>query len=256
MNTRRKVIIGVLGGVVVLIGVIGYAYLRAESDPNALWVVVQSCVSQAQSGHLMPGSCVAVDQRDHVAILRSIEGREQYLLVPTKRVTGIEDPYVLEPSAPNYWVLAWSAALRYLPTDVRKDRTRIGLAINSVYGRSQNQLHIHISCIKPSATSVLDSMQQRIGSAWTAPIVPLGGHAYRAMRISGETLGAANPFALAAKLPGAAGHMDAHTLVLVGTAWDKGTHPGFYLLDDVAQGTGDDADRGHGEALLDEDCAR
>ena len=254
MNTRYRILAFVLGGVVLLVCVIGYAYLRAESNPNALWVVVQSCVSQAQAGHLMPGSCVAVDKNNRVAILRSIEGREQFLLVPTVRVTGIEDPYVLKPTAPNYWALAWTAALRYLPADVSQDRTRIGLAINSAYGRSQNQLHIHISCITRSTADILRSDQRQIGQTWSAPSIALGEHMYRVMRISGATLGAVNPFTLAAKIPGASGHMGSHTLVLVGVVSEDG-QPGFYLLDDVAHQEGDDYDRGHGEALLDEDCS-
>jgi CDP-diacylglycerol pyrophosphatase len=255
MNVRYRVLVGILIGVVALICVIGYAYLRAVSNPNALWVIVQSCVTQAQSGRLMPGSCVAIDQPDQVAILRSIEGRNQFLLVPTRRVSGIEDPYILEPSAPHYWSLAWAAAERYLPPGVRKDRTRIGLAINSVYGRSQAQLHIHISCIKQNTIDVLETVQRQIGPTWSAPAIELGGHDYRAMRISGKTLGSADPFQLAIKIPGAAGHMGAHTLVLVGASWDNGAHAGFYLLDDVAHTIGDDVDRGHGEALLDENCA-
>jgi CDP-diacylglycerol pyrophosphatase len=254
MNTRYRILAFILGGVVLLICVIGYAYFRAESNPNALWVIVQSCVSQAQAGHLMPGSCIAVDQHDRVAILRSIEGREQFLLVPTIRVTGIEDAYVLKPAAPNYWALAWTAALRYLPADVSKDRTRIGLAINSEYGRSQNQLHIHISCIKRSTADILRGAQGQIGSTWSAPAIVLGEHTYRAMRISGLTLGVVNPFALAEKIPGASQHMGSHTLVLVGAAWDD-ARPGFYLLDDVAHQEDDTFDRGHGEALLDEDCS-
>jgi len=49
--------------------------------------------------------------------------------------------------------------------------------------------------------------------------------------------------------------MGAHTLVLVGASWDHGKQSGYYLLDDVAHDGGDEVDRGHGEALLDEDCS-
>jgi CDP-diacylglycerol pyrophosphatase len=251
---RRRILFVTIISLATLLAAIAYAYWRAQSNPNVLWTVVQSCVAQEQEGHILGGSCVAVDDHDRVAILRSIEGREQFLLVPTNRVTGIEDHSILDPAAPNYWALAWAAAERYLPSDVTKDRTRIGLAINSQYGRSQNQLHIHISCIKPSAARILDKRQPPIGSSWSAPVIVLGGHGYRALRIQGRDLGATNPFRLLAGIPDAAQHMGAHTLVLVGAMWDRGKQPGYYLLDDVAHQGGDDVDRGHGEALLDEDC--
>ena len=202
----------------------------------------------------MPSVCVAVDPRNQVAILRSIEGREQFLLVPTIRVTGIEDPYLRSQSAPNYWELAWEAAQRYLPESVTKDRKRIGLAINSVYGRSQNQLHIHISCINADAARILDAEQNKIGKGWSAPVIELGSHTYRAIRIPGRNLDGVNPFHLGVQLPEASQRPGVQTLVLIGTTWDSGKSPGFYLLEDFAHETTDDFDKGHGEALLDENC--
>jgi CDP-diacylglycerol pyrophosphatase len=198
---------------------------------------------------------VSVDSRDEVAILRSIEGRWQYLAIPTIRVTGIEDPQVKDPRLPNYWALAWSAANRYLPSSVTKNPTNVGLAINSVPGRSQNQLHIHISCVTPYLRALLLTDQSKIGTTWSRPLIRIGNQEYRVMRVESRTLEREDPFLLLLKLPGAAQHMGLHTLVVTGARWNNGSRSGFYILDDYAHDTGDGPDYGHGEDLLDEDCS-
>jgi CDP-diacylglycerol pyrophosphatase len=228
--------------------------MRTLASPNGLWTVVQSCVAEQKVGRVPPGECTSVDLKDKVAILRSIEGRWQFLAIPTSRVTGIEDPQVENPQLPNYWVLAWSAANHDLPAAVTRDRSNIGLAINSVPGRSQNQLHIHISCIKPSVRELLIADQSQIGTSWSRPFITIGNQQYRAMRVESPTLAGKNPFLLLLTLPGAAQHMGLHTLVVTGAVWNHGKTPGFYILDDYAHETSDGSDDGHGESLLDEDC--
>jgi len=229
--------------------------VRTLASPNALWTVVQSCVAQQRQGHVPPGECASVDLNDKVAILRSLEGRVQYLAIPTIRVTGIEDPQLEDPHLPNYWALAWSAAYRYLPASVTKNRANIGLAINSIPGRSQNQLHIHISCIKPYVRDLLLADQSEIGTTWSRPLLKVGEDAYRAMRVQSPTLATANPFLLLRQLPGAAQHMGLHTLVVTGASWNNGRTQGFYILDDYAHDTPDGPDDAHGEGLLDENCS-
>jgi CDP-diacylglycerol pyrophosphatase len=228
--------------------------VRTLASPNALWTLVQGCVAQQKQGHVPPGECASVDLDDKVAILRSLEGRYQYLAIPTIRVTGIEDPQLENRYLPNYWALAWSAAYRYLPARVTKDRTNIGLAINSIPGRSQNQLHIHISCIQPYVRDLLLADQSEISTTWSRPFLKVGGREYRAMRVQSPTLAATNPFLLLLRLPGAAQHMGLHTLVVTGASWDTGRTLGFYILDDYAHHTPDGPDDGHGEGLLDENC--
>src|ERR1700723_3475452 len=83
-------------------------------------------------------------------VLKDITGIAQFLLIPTARISGIEDPEILDPQATNYWDAAWRA--RYfvderLPTSLPRDA--VSLAINSSVGRTQDQLHIHIDCIRP-----------------------------------------------------------------------------------------------------------
>ena len=43
------------------------------------------------------------------ALLKDLVGRAQFLAIPTRRVTGIEDPLLLDPAAPDYFAFAWGA---------------------------------------------------------------------------------------------------------------------------------------------------
>jgi CDP-diacylglycerol pyrophosphatase len=43
------------------------------------------------------------------AVLPDKKGVAQFLLIPTRRVTGIESPLILEQGTPNFWNAAWVA---------------------------------------------------------------------------------------------------------------------------------------------------
>jgi CDP-diacylglycerol pyrophosphatase len=132
-------------------------------------------------------------------------------------------------------------------------RDSMSLAINSDVGRTQNQLHIHIDCIRADVRQVLLSQRSAIGPRWAPLKVLLRHHRYRAMRITGETLAGQNPFKLLARgVPGARADMGRHTLVVVGMLFD-GDVPGFILLDDHADPS--HGDWGSGEELQDHACA-
>ena len=230
----------------------GPASARA-ANPNALWQIVHDrCVPDAQSKG-DPAPCARVDLAGGTAVLKDIVGDTQYLLLPTARVTGIEDPAILAPASPNYFAAAWRArdlvvqrAGRDLPRD------DLGLAINSVYGRTQNQLHIHIDCLRPEVIAALHDNAASLGTNWTRLPVPLQGRSYLARRLMDETLAHSNPFTLLANdVPGARADMGTWTLVAAGITIDG--RPEFILLADQADLlTGD---RGSGEALQDHACA-
>lgn len=84
-------------------------------------------------------------------VLKDRNGPLQYLLMPTAKITGIESPQVLQPDTANFFALAWQAR-HFMADKLGKpiDDAAISLAINSEYGRTQNQLHIHISCLQPA----------------------------------------------------------------------------------------------------------
>jgi CDP-diacylglycerol pyrophosphatase len=250
-----KLAIAIAAGALVVAVIAGaFAFWRALENPDELWAVVQNCVANKQHGHTLRAGCLSVDLRDQVAVLPGIIGRHHYLVVPTVRITGIEDPRLRDPHLPNYWALAWAAANRYLPKRMTRNRARIALAINSEPGRSQNQLHIHVACLKRQIRLQLAADAGSITSSWSQPMVRYGPQTYRVMRVEGATLGRNNPFALLLKVPGAAADMGDHTLVVSGAVWDSGKKEGFYILDDVAHDTPNGPDHGHGEDLLDEGC--
>ena len=215
------------------------------------------CVpNEEQRGSPLP--CAQVELRggaaDGYAVLKDLVGATQYLLIPPTRITGIDDPALLRPGAANYFAFAWAArgfteraAGRMLPRD------SLSLAINSRYARSQNQLHIHIDCIRPQVRAALRREASAIGARWAPLGEPLVGHRYWATRVAGEALDGADPFRLlAAGRPGAAAAMARQTLVVAGAVFADG-RPGFILLNDEASLARHD--RGGGEELQDHSCA-
>jgi CDP-diacylglycerol pyrophosphatase len=222
------------------------AILAHAADPNALWKIVHDrCGPGALAGN--PAPCISVSADD--AVLKDIVGATQFLLIPTARITGIESPVLLADGAPNYFADAWLAR-RYIDARVghAMPRDTISLAINPPTARSQEQLHIHIDCVRPDVRDAL--RQQTIGDDWTMLPAPLADQRYAALRLPGDVLDA-NPFKILANtVAGAREAMGTYTLVLVGTN-DPKTGPGFILLAGHVGAEG----AGHGEDLQDHGCA-
>jgi CDP-diacylglycerol pyrophosphatase len=228
----------------------------AHAERLEIWTLVHDrCVANLkQSGDVAPCDSVMISgANDHgYAIVKDRKGDTQYLLIPTERISGIEDPQVLAPGAINYFAEAWDHIKRVSDTaNIRLLRDSLSLAINSVNGRSQDQLHIHLECIRPDVKEILHRLAPGIGPDWAPLAETISGRHYRAMRLDGDDLAFRNPFLLLADgVPGAKEEMGLHTLVLVGTNVGG---PGFILLDghtDLAAG-----DRGNGEFLQDHGCA-
>lgn len=225
------------------------------SNPSALWNIVNGqCVPHEQEAR-DPSPCAVVDVANGVdrgfAVLKDRNGIAQFLLIPTARISGIDDPAILAADAPNFWDDAWQA--RYfveerLQTELPRDG--LALAINSSVGRTQDQLHIHIDCVRQDVRDTLAANMDKITGVWTPFPERLAGHHYQAIRIPQETLDGINPFRILAD----AGVPDIgmHTLVLVGTTSPDGDR-GFVLLDDRADLLA--GDRASGEQLQDHTCA-
>ena len=226
--------------------------LADASNPNALWHVVHDlCVTDMKVSHL-PAPCLEVNRRGGYAALKDLKGKTQILLIPTARVTGIESPKLLAEDSPNYWQAAWQAR-RYFEARAggAAPRDDIGLAINSIYGRSQNQLHIHIDCIRPDVKEALEDHADEIGGHWRLLDVDLAGERYRAMRLYGDDLSAQDPFKLlAGESDKVRESMGSQTLAAIG--WDFHGRPGFILL--AATGGVPTNPQGASEDLLDHDC--
>jgi CDP-diacylglycerol pyrophosphatase len=242
---------------VIVGGLLLYSLVAHSANSNVLWQIVNGqCVPDEQQ-HGDPKPCAEVDLTSGVArgfaILKDINGASQFLLIPTGRVDGIESRSLLTPDAVNFFDDAWTArsfaekALgRAMPSDT------LSLAINSEFGRTQNQLHIHIDCIRVDVRDILRSESDHIGAHWTLLTRPLAGHYYRALRVMGTTLAANDPFKLLAQgIPEARADMGKYTLVIAGMQF--GDQPGFVVLEDHADLTR--GDRGSGEELQDHACA-
>jgi CDP-diacylglycerol pyrophosphatase len=228
-----------------------------ELPRNALWEVVHNICVPGELRNHDPMPCVRVQVDEGIdrgfAILRDPRGGTQFLLIPTARISGIESPAIRQQNAPNYFSMAWEvrthlddALGRALPRD------DVGLAVNSVVSRSQDQLHIHFSCIQPDVFRALRRHEKWIGSRWAPFRTSLVDERYLAMWVPGEHLGPHNPFRLLAEgLPGASADMANRTLVVVGFTRSDGT-PGFVLLADQVNDADDDL--ANGEELLDHSC--
>lgn len=226
----------------------------AHADPDALWKIVHDqCVVDVQQ-HRDPAPCARVDltrgDGGGYAVLKDIVGDRQYLVIPTARIAGIESPALLNRDATNYFGAAWQArsfveqrAGGTIPRDW------MSLVVNSAVARSQNQLHIHVDCLRADVHDALRSAAGAIGPAWAPLPIPLSGHSYWAVGIDGTDLDA-NPFRLLADgLAGARDDMGEYTLVVVGTTNAAG-RAGFVALADRADDTGSAG----GEELQDHDA--
>jgi CDP-diacylglycerol pyrophosphatase len=209
----------------------------AAADPNALWTIVDGkCVpDQQRSGD--PAPCALVDPdaggTGGYAVLKDLVGKTQFLVIPTDRIAGIESPEVLAPNATNYFEAAWRART-FVEQRAGQSISRdwMGLTVNSAQARTQNQLHVHVDCVRADVRDAL--ARHPAGPTWAPFPEPLAGQTYDAMTVIGDDLDAVNPFvALADGIPGARTDMGVRTLAAVGTYQPDGT-PAFVLLTNAA----------------------
>jgi len=202
--------------------------LGAQSNcpKTRLFPIVQECITTNSS------KCAYVDAKHGYAILKDLKGETQLLLVATQERCGIEDPRIEASSEPNYFEEAWN--VRQCVSDLigrTLADSEISLAINSVSGRSDGQLHIHIDLLNPDLLKELKNHPSSL---------TFNGHTYSATHY--DTLAGKNLFAdLQNKLKtDSAAAMRDQTLVVVGDSTG-----GFFVLNDYAHGL----DRASGEEL-------
>jgi CDP-diacylglycerol pyrophosphatase len=229
---------------------------KANPEPrDRLWRQVHdSCAPAAAQGNYPPLPCTEVDATRDYAVLKDRKGRFQYLVLPLARISGIESPALLAPGTPNYFADAWNARL-YVEAAVHHPlpRDALVLIVNSAHGRSQDQLHIHVGCIRPDVRDALRHLLPTLGKHWHSLGQPLPPDAanYLAKWVPGESLSVDPIKSLAAALP-TGDRMALHSLAVAGARSVDGT-PGFILLSahvDAANGA-----PGNSDALQDLDCA-
>jgi CDP-diacylglycerol pyrophosphatase len=222
----------------------------ARADRMALWRIVHGeCAPAAQTGAAMPPPCLEV--KGATAVIKDRNGVAQLLAIPVARVTGIEDPALLRADAPPYFADAWRAHTlmgAYLKaTPARQD---VGIAINSKYTRSQDQLHLHVDCLKREVIAALADYAPHLDGQWRPMTVALAGRKYWGRRVDSADLAGVDPLRLLGdEMAKAKDDMGAWSLAALPV--DFAGRPGFALLADHAEL----AAGGHAEDLQDHDCA-
>ncbi len=215
MSLRRRLFWYVVPLVVIAIALAGWFWL-IPSNSNALWrIVSQQCLPNQQT-HNNPAPCAQVDPQAGFVVFKDRNGPLQYLLMPTAKITGIESPQVLEATTPNFFEQAW-AARHFMADKYGKeiDDADISLAINSQYGRTQNQLHIHISCLLPAVKTQLARYATEYSEQWEPMPGGLLGHDYLVRKVTASDLKKQGAFRLLAKgVPRSKGRMGSFGLAM------------------------------------------
>jgi CDP-diacylglycerol pyrophosphatase len=247
MAPRVKKIIALVAGLAALAGAArpaasfeGQAFGR-----NGLWGVVHGVCSPMSRLTGLPTPCLAVDHERGFATLRTPDEATHIIVTPLIRVAGIESPALLRKDAPNYWADAWSER-HWVEEGAGRPLawSDIGMAINSRAGRSQDQLHIHVDCVRPGIKAALARAAKARKGWFEINLRPSAGR-YHARTLSADELDR-NIFRMVAlEIPRASDNMAGETIAVIGLD-EPPSGRGFLLL--AAAGGG------HAEELLDHRC--
>ena len=166
----------------------GYA-LR---QPQALWAVVQLCALDARlTGSAFP----CLEAGPEAVVLRPFRAPD-LILVPTRKILGVEDEALQSPQAPNYFAAAWRARRWLGPTDW----DAVAVVVNPAVARSQAQLHLHIGCLHPEIRAALSRAAPSAREDAWAPLPEIVPHiAFWGRRVAKAELDAVEPFRAAAE---------------------------------------------------------
>ncbi len=237
---------------VTLVFVAALGSLQAGYGRLLLWRTIEACLLDHRIFDA-PTPCLNVTPEDRTdpgyAILRNPLDKSHIIVAPTVRIVGIEAAEAREPRTATYFADAWSnrrlAFPRGLP-DVPADD--IGLAINSQRGRTQDQFHIHVDCLRQDVKERLIAARlPLLPGQWSQVMLVDGGPPYSVTSLAGN-LAESNVIDLsAAHLQLSKKEMPSLTLAIVALRTDP-DNPRFVLL------ARRDFYRQHAELLLDHDC--
>jgi CDP-diacylglycerol pyrophosphatase len=206
-----------------------------ERRHDGLWKVVQTCLANhGLTGAAFP--CLGVNLSDGYergyVVLRPPFGKPDLILAPTRKIVGVEDPSLQTSEAPNYFEDAWNARA-FLPNRRQRPLAHddVGLAVNSRYTRTQDQLHIHIGCLYRREKQALQALAPMLpDDRWIRIGRPMHGLGFSGRRVAEETLAGVNPFRLAAEgLAGQTGDLSQLMIIVAGVQLADG-RDGFVLL--------------------------
>ena len=194
--------------------VAGGIFRMKAGDPDALRDIVLDQCLPGQLQQRNPAPCAQVNPDAGYAVLKDRNGPLQYLLMPTYRINGTESPLLTQTNTPNFFWLAWQArSFMRVKHGADIPDSAVSLTINSRTGRTQNHLHIHISCLRPDVRAALNAHQAQISTQWLPFPGGLEGHTYLARRVTDAELVKRSPFImLAEEVPDARQHMGRYAM--------------------------------------------
>ena len=145
-------------------------------------------------------------------------------------------PPCSRPTRPTYFAAAWARARRASKriSDSPLPREAVGVTVNSMIRRSQDELHLHVDCLDKDVAAALGALRASLDDQWRPMTVALKGRHYWARRLESPISTDASPFRLLADgLPGAKEEMGLWSLAAVGATFSG--QPGFVLLADHAE---------------------
>lgn len=215
-------------------GLLLAAPAAAAPDParDVLWMALKTCVlAKRVANRTFP--CLTVDlgdkDRPGSAVLRAPGEPTHIVVMPTDTVIGLEAPVLRGARGVAYWRAALTA--RHFVSDELKGRVpegEVALAVNSARGRSQDQLHIHLDCLRPKVVEALNTHGRGVGANWKPFPVPLAGDRFLAMRVRAAEAETFNPFVALTRLPGRK-DLTRTSFAAVATRPDD-PEPGYLLL--------------------------
>ena len=212
--------------------------------PNPLLSLAAACAIDLQRNR---NCCVhRSDGSQDYAITKDCDTTNKsaaYLLLPVKPVTGMDDQQIFDPPFVDLWEEAWLWS-REFPG---QPASRTALAINSAGKRSQQQLHIHISCVDPAVSATLEKADIPWDPAKPRELRDFGprGHTYQAVKVRKLT-GKSSPFRVVMRRVGKRA-MQQHGIAVIGS--QKSGE--YYVL-----ATSEEDGGGHAEDLLNQRCEK
>ncbi|WP_224652012.1 CDP-diacylglycerol diphosphatase [Pectobacterium versatile] len=192
---RNTILIFTVSAIILLTVAAAIGWKIIWGNSNALWEIVsEQCVpNQQRSGK--PAPCLDVNLANGYVLFDDRNGPYHDLLLPIDKISGIESPTLLQQGTPNFFEQAWanrSHLSREAGKPIRDDY--LSLAINSRYGRTQNQLHIHIACLRPEIYQTLNQQFPTLSGDWKTLPVKINGHVYLAKTLAVNELAQSDPF--------------------------------------------------------------
>ncbi|QLB20189.1 CDP-diacylglycerol diphosphatase [Vespertiliibacter pulmonis] len=187
----------------------------SSSNPDVLrHIVMDKCVPNSMNTN-SPKPCAEVNTEKGYVVLKDLNGPLQYLIMPTAKLDGMESPELLNKTTTNFLWKAWQSR-HFMSEKLGKPipENVVSLTINSAYARTQNHLHIHLSCTASDVQTTLLQQEKQIGTQWKELSTKLKGEYYMARRITAKEFEQKSPFLWLTDIPNASGEMGKYSVAV------------------------------------------